>query len=73
VTLSLEEGADHPAQLVVTVADTGMGLPEEVTAGIGLHSMRERAAELGGVCTVGSGEAGGTVVWARLPVAFPEL
>ena len=54
--------------LHVTVGDDGVGLPPRVRSGIGMASMRERAAELGGSCTVGPGPDGGTVVRARLPV-----
>lgn len=54
--------------LHVTVDDDGVGLPDHVRSGIGMSSMRERAAELGGSCTVGRGPKGGTLVRARLPV-----
>ncbi|NDU74752.1 sensor histidine kinase [Actinomadura sp. DSM 109109] len=54
--------------LHVTVDDDGVGLPDQVRSGIGMSSMRERAAELGGSCTVGPGPKGGTLVRARLPV-----
>ncbi|SFN13255.1 MULTISPECIES: sensor histidine kinase [Actinomadura] len=54
--------------LHVTVGDDGVGLPAQVRSGIGMSSMRERAAELGGSCTVGPGPRGGTLVRARLPV-----
>ncbi|MFC4051081.1 sensor histidine kinase [Actinomadura syzygii] len=54
--------------LDVTVGDDGVGLPSHVRSGIGMSSMRERAAELGGTCTVGPGPEGGTLVRARLPV-----
>ncbi|MDQ3935948.1 MAG: sensor histidine kinase, partial [Actinomycetota bacterium] len=40
-------------------------------AGVGLASMRERAAELGGTCTVEAADGGGTVVSARLPMPPP--
>ena len=36
------------------VADDGRGLPAAPVAGVGLPSMRERAEELGGRCTVDS-------------------
>jgi len=39
----------------------------------GLQAMRERAAELGGVCRIEPGATGGTHVWARLPVPPPEV
>ncbi|MEU9021685.1 sensor histidine kinase [Actinomadura sp. NPDC048394] len=54
--------------LHVTVDDDGVGLPPQMRSGIGMSSMRERAAELGGSCTVGPGPKGGTLVRARLPV-----
>ncbi|WP_242901632.1 sensor histidine kinase [Actinomadura terrae] len=54
--------------LHVSVDDDGVGLPPRVRSGVGMSSMRERAAELGGSCTVGPGPKGGTIVRARLPV-----
>ena len=56
-----------PRSLEVTVADDGRGLAPDREAGVGLVSMRERAEELGGGCTVTSGPTGGTVVMAWLP------
>jgi len=54
--------------LEVEIADDGTGLPAERRAGVGLLSMRERAAELGGACAIeGLGESG-TRVYARLPL-----
>ena len=38
--------------LTVTVADDGRGIGPDVTAGVGLLSLRERAEELGGRCEV---------------------
>ncbi|MFB4274722.1 ATP-binding protein [Nonomuraea sp. MTCD27] len=54
--------------LRVTVTDDGAGIPPDARAGVGLASMRERAAELGGTCVVGEAEGGGTVVEAELPL-----
>ncbi|MEN3538712.1 histidine kinase [Microbispora sp. ZYX-F-249] len=54
--------------LDVVVVDDGVGLPPETVAGVGLVSLRERAAELGGSCTVTAVEPAGTRVRARLPV-----
>jgi len=53
----------------VAVRDDGTGLPGVRRAGVGLRSMRERAAELGGTCEVSSPDGGGTTVRARLPIA----
>jgi signal transduction histidine kinase len=64
VTVRLERG---DGRLRVTVTDDGIGLPEQVRTGVGLASMRERVAELGGSCTVRAGEGGGTLVSATLP------
>ncbi len=41
---------DHHLQ--VEVRDNGLGLPQDLQPGVGLNSMRERAAELGGVCVI---------------------
>ena len=57
--------------LLVEISDDGKGLASKTYPGIGLTSMRERAAELGGECVVGSIPAGGTYVRAHLPLASP--
>jgi signal transduction histidine kinase len=54
--------------LELEVRDDGCGLPDRPRAGVGLASMRERAAELGGTCTVEALAGGGTLVRARLPL-----
>lgn len=64
VTFRLE-----PDVLRVEVVDDGCGLTEpRVGTGIGLAAMAERAAELGGTCTVRTASGGGTSVVARLPL-----
>ena len=63
VDLSLSAG---DTGLEVHVRDDGGGLPAALTPGVGLASMRERATELGGWCTVET-TAGGTDVRAWLP------
>jgi signal transduction histidine kinase len=54
----------------VSVRDDGHGLLPDRTAGVGLRSMRERAAEVGGTLSVLSPPEGGTVITARLPLSL---
>ena len=61
VGVSLEGG-----DLVVSVEDDGRGIATDIDLGVGLGSMHERAAELGGTCALDS-SALGTRVVARLP------
>jgi signal transduction histidine kinase len=62
-------GSSGPeAVLEVEVTDDGRGLPRRLRPGIGLISMRERAAEVAGTCIVESRPGGGTRVFARLPL-----
>ena len=53
--------------LFLEVIDDGRGLPPEPGRGVGLSSVRERSAELGGECVVEAVPAGGTRVRATLP------
>jgi signal transduction histidine kinase len=55
--------------LLLEVSDNGKGIPSNNRAGVGFTSMRERAAELGGECTIENIPSGGTRVGARLPIA----
>src|SRR5215217_3804997 len=64
IRITLDEEADV---LHLEVEDDGRGLGEEHKVGVGTHSMRERAEELGGSCTIESPERGGTLVSAQLP------
>jgi signal transduction histidine kinase len=59
---------DADGALEVTVTDDGVGIAPDRAAGVGLVSLRERAAELGGRCTVTCPAGGGTEVRAVLPV-----
>jgi signal transduction histidine kinase len=56
------------AALTLEVADDGRGLAPDRRAGVGLASMRERAAELGGQCQVEPRPGGGTCILATLPL-----
>jgi len=66
--LTLTVDAPNPA-LTLEVLDDGCGLPAQLHAGVGLASMRERAAELGGTCVVEAASNVGVRVYARLPLA----
>ena len=55
-------------RLRLTVIDDGDGLPLGWRMGVGTASMRERAAELGGACTIARDAAGGTRVDADIPL-----
>ena len=48
-------------RLCVEVRDNGSGIAADAARGVGLESMRERVAELGGLLTISSSSAGTTV------------
>jgi signal transduction histidine kinase len=56
-------------ELVIEVADDGRGIT--APPGVGLTSMQERAAELGGALSAERRAGGGTVVRAQLPIEAP--
>jgi signal transduction histidine kinase len=56
------------AQLRLSVVDDGIGVNGNRGGGVGLAAMAERAAELGGTCSVSPRDAGGTAVVAVLPL-----
>jgi two-component system NarL family sensor kinase len=63
--VTLSKTKDH---LQVEICDDGLGLPRDVQPGVGLNSMRERAAELSGTCLIEAMPQGGTRVLASLPL-----
>jgi signal transduction histidine kinase len=67
ITLSV----DDRGSLAVLVDDDGSGVGDEDRPGLGLRSMAERAAELGGTCRLEPSPLGGTRVAARFPLARP--
>jgi signal transduction histidine kinase len=58
--------AVEPTALKLEIADNGGGLSIG-SSGIGLHTMKERAAEVGGTCEISDRTGGGTLVVASLP------
>jgi two-component system NarL family sensor kinase len=59
--------------LEVEIRDDGSGVADVPGTGVGVGSMRERAEELGGTCTVSSAPGRGTVVLAHLPLTTTVL
>lgn len=59
-------------ELAITITDNGKGLPQTYQAGVGIHSMHERAEELGGRCSVQTRPIGGTQVSVYLPLPKEE-
>ncbi|MEV4641208.1 histidine kinase [Actinoplanes sp. NPDC049548] len=56
------------AALHVEIHDNGRGIAAGSGAGLGLISMQERAAELGGECVIETEGGRGTLIRARLPL-----
>jgi signal transduction histidine kinase len=67
VTLHLNDDG-RGRVLALDVVDDGHGLPERLEPGVGLRSMRERAAEVAGTLELMSDTPHGTRVSARLPL-----
>ena len=67
VLLQLRE--QNHSLLDITVRDDGIGPSQGAATGVGLRSMRERAEELGGDCTLENREAGGARLHAMLPIS----
>ena len=57
-----------PDELVLDVADDGVGLDEPYVSGLGVTSMRSRIQALGGTFDLAAGAVSGTHLKARLPV-----
>ncbi|MEV4747809.1 sensor histidine kinase [Streptosporangium sp. NPDC049248] len=58
----------EPEALRLLIADDGVGLSPERRSGVGLASMRERTAELGGLCLINGEPGEGTTVEVMFPV-----
>ncbi|NCC36372.1 MAG: sensor histidine kinase, partial [Chloroflexia bacterium] len=60
--------AINEMSVTLTVIDNGCGLPATYLAGVGHHSMQERAAELSGHVAILPASSGGTCVRASFPL-----
>jgi signal transduction histidine kinase len=67
--ITLETDDSH---LLILISDDGIGLPEIRKNGVGLHSMRERAEEVGGQFLIKNGLDYGTTIDVRLPLWMGE-
>ena len=59
-------------EVALTIVDDGHGVAAGAAPGVGLRSMRERAAELGGRVELAPGPSGGLAVNVRLPCATAQ-
>jgi signal transduction histidine kinase len=57
--------------LTVEVSDDGAGLPADYKPGVGVSTMRERAAELGGSCAITQRPSRGVQILVQLPLLSP--
>jgi signal transduction histidine kinase len=67
-TCLIQISCPQQSALRVEVTDDGVGLSKEQLSGVGLSSMRERAAELGGRCHIEPAVPRGTRVTAQFPI-----
>lgn len=68
VTLQTHTSAKGGKDVLLIILDDGIGISPFAASGIGLRSMTERAAELGGSCDITSPNGTGTLITARLPL-----
>lgn len=58
--------------LTLQITDDGKGIPDEHRIGAGLLTMRERASELEGCCTITQGAPTGTTIQVSFPLELTE-
>jgi signal transduction histidine kinase len=68
-TLDIHVASGECEELHICIEDDGVGLSTEFKNGVGLHSIRERAAEVSGRCEFGNREPHGTSVRLALPLS----
>ncbi|MFC5470749.1 sensor histidine kinase [Cohnella suwonensis] len=74
LTVRASAGGDGDGGLAIVIVDNGHGMGDRresnPSGGIGQHSMRERAEELGGYCLFEAAPRGGSKVSAWLPLTL---
>lgn len=63
----------HESVLTLQISDDGKGIDDDHRIGVGWLSMRERAVELGGTCSITRGSSGGTTVQASFPLVWQKI
>jgi signal transduction histidine kinase len=71
-TVHIGVGAPSGAPLRIEIVDDGVGVSDHHPAGVGLRSMQERAAELGGTCALERMLTGGTRIVIDLPISTQD-
>jgi two-component system NarL family sensor kinase len=66
------DAMEESSEVRLVIKDDGRGIQVHHNGGVGLNSMRERAAELGGELRIASPPRGGTCVSVRLPISQGE-
>ena len=68
-SVHIERKQNGRSTLHIQIHDDGIGIDPHASTGVGLSSMKERAEELGGHCTIKNDKNGGTRITAVLPMA----
>lgn len=68
VYVALASRHNHDDTFLLEVRDDGIGVAADTRSGVGMHSMRERAEELGGALTIAANQPCGTIVQVSLPI-----
>ncbi|NNJ09131.1 hypothetical protein EKD04_002180 [Chloroflexales bacterium ZM16-3] len=67
-TSRVRGAASDETRLLLRIQDDGCGIAARGTIGVGMHSMRERAEEIGGAFAVATQPGRGTTISAALPL-----
>jgi len=65
--VSPTDSISHKRILELDIVDDGRGIAPTAAHGLGLLSMRARAAEVGGTCHILQNRGGGTAVRVQIP------